>query len=1057
MIIRVVDFALAHRPVVMLVAAVLVLTGLVAFERLPIEAYPDVADTWVELITQWDGHAAEEMETQVTIPIETVMNGIPRARVIRSTTIAGLSSVNILFDEGTDDGEARRNALERFGDIKLPDGVLPSLGPMASPTGEILRFALVNCAEYRVDACSAEDTQADPLTLTELRDLQEYVVERDLFAVDGVADVSTFGGTILQYQVLVDADRMLASGVAFDDVVTALSKANQNGGGGTIEYGEQSLNVRALGTLTPEAIPDVVVTVQDDGDIIRVGDVAEVERGFQTRLGRVSIDDRLDIVGATVVMRRGEHAGNVLPRLHAAISELNDGLLPRGVKVDVYQDRTELTRRTTTTVLANLVQGVLLVSLVLLLFLGNLRAALIVTVTIPLSLLFAFVCMDGAGIPANLLSLGAIDFGMIVDGSIVMMENIFRRVASRGREDGEAAVRSEIHVAAKEVARPIVFAIGIIIAAYLPIFTLQSVEGKIFGPMAWTVAFALTGALVLAVTLVPALASFAFRGAVRERRNPVLEVARRGYRPVLGWFMRRRWAAVALVAAILGADVLLYRSIGSEFLPHLNEGALTVHAQLPVNVSLNSARRLVDGVHGDGENIPGIRDILRTFPEVATMVIELGRPDDGTDPSGFYNAEFNLFLKDRTQWRPEFDGRRDRLEEALSGALSAVPGVQFSLSQPIADNVEEAMNGVKGELAVKVVGPDLFKLDDLARSVAHAITDVPGIKDVSLNGELGQANLHVAIDRTRAERYGLTVADVEAVVDDGLGGSVATVIREGERAHDLVVRYAEGSRSDRGAVERVPVPISRGGSVPLAEVADVSIRSGAARIYREESKRYVAVTFSVRGRDMGSAVAEAQARVARAIPPPAGYEFEWGGEFQSAQRATRRLTVVVPITILLIFALLSMLFRRLRESTLVLLVVLITSPVGGMAALWMTGLNFSVSSAVGFLALFGVSVQTGVILVSYMNERRAEGMALDDAILEACDLRLRPVMMTALVASLGLLPAALSTDIGSDSQRPLAVVIVGGLVSALALSLVLLPTFYRQFAGGVSASRVSAP
>jgi cobalt-zinc-cadmium resistance protein CzcA len=591
-----------------------------------------------------------------------------------------------------------------------------------------------------------------------------------------------------------------------------------------------------------------------------------------------------------------------------------------------------------------------------------------------------------------------------------------------------------------------VFAIGIIVTAYLPIFTLQRVEGKLFRPMAWTVAFALLGALVLAITIVPVLTTFLFKGKLREFHNPLLELVRRSYLPALARLLERPAWVLLVGACLVVADVLMASSIGSEFLPHLDEGAIWMRVSMPGNISLAQAEALVDGVHTDARNLRGVREILAGFPEIQTVSAQIGRPDDGTDPTGFYNAEFLLSLKDRSQWRWIFHEHKDELIDAINAAVGVIPGVSLGFSQPISDNVEEALTGVKGQLAVKIVGDDLNALDDIANQIAQAIGKVPGVVDLGIFRELGQSNLHIEIQRDRAQRYGLTVADIEAVIEGGIGGKPVTQLIEGERRHDLVVRYAAADRDSVDAIKELLVPVADGRTIPLGQVADVSIVGGATRIFREDNRRYIAIKFGVRDRDLGSTVADAQARVAKLVHVPAGYETSWGGEFESARRAGRRLAIVIPATIVLIFVLLFAMFRRPREAAIILGNVLLTSPFGGLAALLLTGTNFSVSSGVGFLALFGVSVQTGVILVAYINELRAAGRPLDAAISEAADLRLRPIMMTALVATLGLLPAAMSNGIGSDSQKPLAIVVVGGLVSSLALSLFMLPLLYRLFA-----------
>ncbi len=1044
MIQHVVEFALRRRLLVLMSSVVLVIVGAHAYVALPIEAYPDVGDTQVQIITQWLGQGAEELERQVTLPIERVMNSAPHQTAVRSVSIPGLSVVTVTFAPGTQDYFARQQVMERLLSVDLPDEASSQLGPLASPIAEIMRYQVVSCRVRRVPECTDEDMQAPAQSLSELKDIEEWTIERELLRADGVAAVASFGGTTKQYQVHVHPGLLSARDLTLDQVEAALREANKNSGGGILVAGPEALNVRALGLLEPDQIADVAVGAQA-GIPVRIRDIGSVEIGYRPRLGRVSVNDDKDVVAAVILLRRGDDAAAVLQRVHEHIQELNTRILPVGVKLHPYYDRSQLMELTTHTVLENLTAGVVLVTLILFVFLGSPRAAFIVAVTIPLSLLTAFIGMRGMRIPANLLSIGAVDFGMIVDGSIVMVENVFRLVAEKHAKKEPVSLVPLVRNAASQVARPIVFAIAIIVASYMPIFSLERVEGRLFRPMAFTVGFALLGALILSVTLVPVLASYLFQKPIREWENPLLRLVRRVYLPAVSKALARPRLVLLALGLFLLVDLALYHVIGSEFLPHLNEGAFWVRASMPGNISLPEAERLVDGYEEGEEHVPCMRDILRGFPEVTTMAVQLGRPDDGTDPTGFYNAEFLLVTKDRKAWRPQFHGIRENLEDAMSRALSVIPGISFGFSQPISDNVEEALTGVKGQLAVKIIGDDLNALDDLATRIAREIAKVRGVKDLGIFREVGQSNLHVEVDRKRAERLGLSVTDVEDVVEAGVGGRVVSQIVEGERLHDLVVRFREDHRDTRDNIARLPVPLKTGGVVPLSQVATLRVEGGASRIYRENSRRYVAIKFSVRGRDLGSTVAEAQARVARAVPPAVGYEVVWGGEFESAQRAGKRLSLIVPLTVLLIFLLLYVMYRRAHQAWLILGNVLVTSPLGGLSALLLTGTHLSVSAGVGFLALFGVSVQTGVILISYIDELRCEGKALDEAIELAVDLRLRPIMMTALVATLGLLPAALSHGIGSDSQKPLAIVVVGGLMSSLMLSLFTLPLLYKLF------------
>jgi cobalt-zinc-cadmium resistance protein CzcA len=1041
---RIVDFALQRRGIVLAFVVVLVMLGARSFRRLPIEAYPDVADTWVQIITQWPGHAAEEVERQITIPTERVMNSVPRKNAIRSTSIGGLSVVTLVFEDGTDSYFARQQVSERLEKIDLPTGTDRELGPLASPVGEILRYRLVNCATNRVDSCRDEDVAQAPKPLAELKDLEEYIVERELLKTNGVADVVSFGGTTKQFQVFLDPLLLAAHQLTFEDVAKALADANGNAGGGVIALGRASLNVRGVGLLSPEQIGDVMI--KNDEVPIRVRQVARIAIGHRPRLGRVSVNDEKDVVAAIVLLRKGEQADATLDALHKQIDEVNQRVLPRGVKIGTYYDRTELMHSTTHTVMSNLVEGMLLITLVLFAFVGNARAAIIAAVTIPLSLLFAFVLMDQAGIPANLLSIGALDFGMIVDGAIVMVENTFSHVAHAQEKGDSYDLRRVARAASQEVARPVVFAMATIILAYMPIFTLERVEGKLFRPMAWTVAFAIAGALIVSITVIPVLTTYLFKKRLREFENPVLKWTWAAYRPLLKRISRVPAAVLAIGAGILIVDGVLVHRVGSEFLPHLDEGAVWMRATMPSNVSLQEAEALVDGVHTPERDTVGIREILERYPEIKTMAIQVGRPDDGTDPTGFYNAEFLLVLKDRGQWRKELHGKKDELIAWITRDVSVIPGVSFGFSQPIADNVEEALTGVKGQLAVKITGEDLNALDDIADQIAKNIQPVPGVVDLTVVRELGQSNVNVDISRDRSERYGLTVAQVEDVVENGVGGQVVSNIVEGERRHELVVRYADEFRDDTDALKQLLIPVKGGHLVPLAHVADVNVVGGASRIFRENGRRYIPVRFGVRGRDLGSTVDQAQANVAKNVRIPAGYQVEWGGEFESARRAGRRLAFIIPITLVAIFVLLLAAFTKLRDAAVVFLNVLLTSPVGGLAALLATGTNFSVSAGVGFLALFGVAVQTGVILVTHVNAQRELGKGIDESLTDAVKTRLRPIVMMALVATLGLLPAAVSTGIGSDSQKPLAIVVVGGLFTSLILSLLLLPMLYKLIA-----------
>jgi cobalt-zinc-cadmium resistance protein CzcA len=1066
MIERIVAFALRQRIVILVATALLIIVGEEAVRRVPIEAYPDVADTWVQVIVQWPGHAPEEVERLITIPTERAMGSVASKRVIRSTTVAGLSVTTLLFEEGTDTFFARQQVDERMNSIDYPDDARTALGPVSSPVGEILRYRLVDCAITQASECLPDDMGLPPKALADLKDLEEFLVERELTSTPGIADVVSFGGPIREYQVLVDPVKLASFNVTFVDVENALRAANGNAGGGAVTMGPQSFNVRGVGLLKPEQIGEVALTNQG-GTVVRVRQVASVVAGHKPRLGRVSVNEDDDVIAATVLLRKGQETESALAALHERIADVNARVLPRGVKISPYHDRTELLKATTHTVMKNLIEGTVLVTLILFIFLGNTRAALIVACTIPLALLFTFTCLGAVGVPANLLSMGALDFGMIVDGAIVMVENVHRELIKPQNQNLDKEARSDlVKRASREVSRPIVFAITILVTSYLPIMLLQRVEGKLFRPLAITVGFALVGSLLLTVTIVPVLASYFLKPGRRDRKraektgpidphaehaeethNFFLRHLAHWYLPTLKRALKRPKMLIAIAAVLIVGEGVLTHFIGTEFLPHLDEGALWLRVTMPTNVSLVEAQEMADGMHLPGKRDQlGVREMLSAYPEVRTLAVQIGRPDDGTDPVGFYNLEFLMVLLPKDEWRKELHEDKELLVLDIAHKLDAIPGVTYGFSQPISDNVEEAITGVKGQLAIKIIGDDLQSLDDLADQSAQAIRNVPGVADLGIIRQLGQSNIEVKIARDRAERYGLDVAEVEDAVEHGIGGSKVTQIFGGEWRHDLIVRFAEDVRSDIGAIRQLLLPTAGGHLVPLSQVADVVVRGGASRIFREDGRRTLAIKFEVRGRDLGSTVDEAQARVREKVKLPPGYEMRWAGEFESARRAGARLAIVVPLTLLLIFVLLFALFRNIRDAAMVLGNVMVASPIGGLAALLISGHQLSVSSAVGFLALFGVSVQIGVLLVSYIDDLRKQGISIDDAIMRAAEVRLPPIVMMALVATLGLVPAALSRGIGSDSQKPLAIVVVGGLFCSLAISLFTVPLTYKLFA-----------
>jgi cobalt-zinc-cadmium resistance protein CzcA len=1019
-----VDFALRNKLLVLSFGVLLLAWGAYSFHTLPVEAYPDVADTWVQVITQWPGHAAEEVEQQITIPVEIQMNGIAHVTHMRSVSLFGLSVVTLLFDDQADDLLSRAQALEKISMVTLPPGISPQLGPDYSPVGQVYWYTLES-TNPRYD-------------LMELKALQDWTVEKELKSVPNVADVSSFGGATREYQVQVDPAKLVSYGLSLSQVEQALAANNTNAGGSFIERGQQAFNVRAVGLM--RNVEDIGATVlkTQNGTPVRVRDVAAVVEGPKIRLGKIGkavryedgrVVDKDDVVEGIVLMRKGAEPEFMLKALHRKVADLNARVLPKGVKIVPYLDRSDLVHHTTDTVIHNLVEGMLLVATILFLFLGNVRSALIVAATIPFSLLFAAICLDLRNVPANLLSLGALDFGMVVDGAVVMVENILRHVT---RKNGaELAAAEKIRLAAHEVQRPVFYAILIIITAYLPIFTLQRVEGKLFRPMAWTVAFALLGALVFSMLIAPILASYFFKRGMREWHNPALAWLARIYTRQLYWCIRHRWTTVGVAAALLGGALFASRYAGSEFLPHLDEGAIWARGTLAASTGPSEGERVVRQA----------RLIFASFPEVTTVVTQLGRPDDGTDPTGFFNTEYFVDLKPRSEWRSRFHGRKEELIDAMDEQLAKIPGVIWNFSQPIADNMEEAVSGVKGELAVKISGGDLKQLEQKADQIADVMKNIPGIEDLGIFRVMGQPNVNIAVDRARADRYGINVSDIQDAVEAAVGGKAVGQILDGERRFDLVVRYQAPYRRTEDEIANIRLLAPSGERVSLGQLCEISIEDGASMIYREENSRYIAIKYSVRGRDLGSTVREAIGAVNRKVKLPEGYRLDWAGEYESQQRANARLAVIVPITILLIFLILYSAFDSFKWALLIMANIAI-APVGGIFALLITGTHFSVSSGIGMLALFGVSVQIGVIMVEYINQLRARGHTVANAAVEGAVRRLRPIMMTMLVATLGLLPAALSHDIGSDSQRPFAIVIVGGLIVDLALSLLALPTLY---------------
>ena len=1017
-------YTLRHRPVVLALAFVFVCFGVLAFRRLPVEAYPDVTNVQVQIITLFPGHAAEEVERLVTVPVENEMNGIPQRVSMRSISLFGLSVVTIVFQDDAQRDFIRNQAFQHLSEVNLPTGAQASISPDATPVGEIFRYTLKGPPD---------------LPTYELKSLEDWVVERKIRTVPGIVDVVGFGGPTKQYQVLIEPAKLRSYGISLKQVFDALSNGNRNAGGSYVERGPEMSVVRGLGFIeNTNDIGEIAVDTRG-GVPVRIMDLGQVAIGERLRLGRVGKmepdqPDDSDAVEGIVLLRKGENALDVLKTLRAKVDSINQSDLPAGVKIVPHYDRTALIERTLHTVRKNMAEGIGLVLLVLTLFLGlgNYRSALVVALVIPLALLGAFLLLDLRNIPANLISMGAVDFGIIVDSAVVIVENTIRLLDER--KGKPRPLHATIVEAVGQMGRPILFSKGILLTAFIPLYLLERVEGKIFQPMALTLSFALVVGTILAMTLVPVLASFALKKGSAGHESWVVERLRAVYTPLLDWaLMKRKVVFLVGLASLVGAGLVLSRT-GTEFLPKLDEGSLWVRGFMPETISPTEAQRLSDQ----------IRAVLASFPEVKSVVTQLGRPDDGTDINGFDVVECGVELNPRSTWTTAAD--REGLDDALNRKLSKlVPGVQFQFSQMIEDNVNEAISGVKAECSVKIFGDDPEHLQALANQIAYIVGSVPGAKDVGADNLLGQPQIQIRIHRAVIARYGLSVSDVQSIVETAMGGSAATQVLEGERTFDLVVKMAPSAVSNLEAIRDIPVFGSNGERLTLGMVAEVAEKSGFARMFREENARRIAVKFSVRGRPLGSVVAEAQKKVAAALTTlPRGYHVFWTGAFEDQQRAVQRLAIVVPMTLLAMFFLLFTAFDSGKLAFLILLNVPFAG-VGGIVALAVAGLNLSVSSLVGFIVLSGIAIQDGVIVVERIRELRRGGLRMFEALREGALSRLRPVVMTAMMASLGLLPAGLSHAIGAETARPFAVVIIGGLVTSTLLTLFIVPALFPWF------------
>lgn len=1016
----IVSFAMINRFAVFFGIVLIIVGGIVAFLNTPVETFPDVTNTNVVVITQWPGRSAEEVERFVTIPLEVELNSVPRKSTLRSVSLFGLSVVTMIFEDGVDNFTAQTNVANRIAGVDLPDGVSAEVEPPYGPTGEIYRFTL----------------ESKTKDVTELKTIQDWVIERQIKSVPGIADVVSFGGKVKTIEVSLNPTLLANYSFTALDVDQAIQQSNINVGGDVIKQGNQALVVRGIGLLTkPEDVAGIIID-NVNGVPIKVKDVATVKESFQPRLGIVGRDKQDDVVECIVVMRKGENPNDVIPALKAKIEELNTSILPKDVKIKTFYDRTTLNKYTLSTVGENVATGIMLVTLILLIFLADWRTTLTVAIVIPLALLFAFICLRLRGMTANLLSIGALDFGIIIDGAVVMVEGLFVMLATRAEHLGMMKFNGRAKLSwlvktATEMGKSIFTSKVIIITALLPIFTFQKVEGKLFSPLAWTIGFALLGSLIVTLTLIPLLCSLLLNKNVRERHNPIVEGLTKGYRPALLWAIRKPRIIISIAVGSLAFSLYLFMyHIGSEFLPQLNEGSIYVRASLPYSVSLDESYAYTRK----------FRAIFDEFPEVRGVISQTGRPNDGTDPTGFFNNEFFVDLYPKDEWKRSIT--KEELVSQMQAKLARFRGISFNFSQPISDNVEEAVSGVKGSMAIKIIGNDLNVLDKEATKTFNIMKTIRGVSDLGVFRNLGQPEFRITLDQQKMALYNVPTDVAQSVIETAIGGKTVTQYYEGERRFDIKVRYDERFRYAPEQIENLLVPTRSGSKIPLSELADIGTRSGPAFVYRENNARFIAIKFSVRGRDLGSTIAEAQQKVAQQVKLPDGYQMRWAGEFENQTRAERQLSIVVPISITIIFLILLFTFGSAIDAALIILNVPFAL-IGGMLALWLTGINFSISAGVGFIALFGVSVQDGVILVNRFKENLHEKMPMLEAVREGAFSRVRPVVMTALMASLGLLPAALSTGIGSETQKPLATVVIGGLITCTILSLLILPVMYN--------------
>ena len=1017
----VIAFSIKNKAFVFFCVGALALAGYLSFRGMPIEAFPDVTNTQIIIVTEWSGRSAEEIERFVTTPIEVAMNSVQRKTNVRSITMFGLSVIKIIFEDDVEDFFARQQVNNQLRNISLPEDVVPDVQPPYGPTGEVFRYVLKS---------KDRDTR-------ELLTLQNWVIDRRLRAVPGVADVVAFGGQEKIYEISVEPNKLMKYGITPLEVYEAVSKSNLNVGGDVIEKNGQAYVVRGIGLLQTQKDIENIIVEQADGNPVLVKNLAEVRESAMPRVGQVGLDDLDDVVEGIVVMRKGENPKEVLARVKEKIVELNARVLPSDVKMETFYDRDTLMDYTTGTVMHNLIEGIIFVTVIVFLFMADWRTTLIVSIIIPLSLLFAFLCLHLKGMGANLLSLGAVDFGIIIDGAVVMVEGIFVTLdhvaQKRGMKQFNALAKGGlIKKTGAEMGKAIFFSKLIIITALLPIFAFQKVEGKMFSPLAYTLGFALLGALLFTLTLVPVLSHLLLNKNIREKNNPFVNFWNRIVEKGFRFTFRHKKLSLLVAISILVLTLFSSKFMGTEFLPQLNEGALWVEAKLPMSNSLPETVKTV----------ADLRRELNGFEEVNGVLSQTGRSNDGTDPSGFYYVQMQVNLKPQKEWKRKIS--IDDLVEEMDRKLRQYQGIVYNYSQPIIDNVAESVAGINASNAVKIYGDDLDKLDELANKVIDQIKDVPGIKDVGILSNMGQPEISVVLDKEKMAAYGVTIADAQAVLEMAFGGKTATQKYEGEKKFDVRIRYEKDYRKDEKDIADLIVPTLSKTKIPLKEISTLHSATGPAFIYRDDTKRFIGVKFSVRERDLGSTIAEAQQKVNRAVQLPSGYSIGWTGEFENQVRATHRLGQVVPISLIAIFVLLFVLFGNIKDSLLVLANVPFAL-IGGILALHLTGINFGISAGVGFIALFGICIQNGVILLSEFHKNLKANLSLDNSITEAVKIRTRPVVMTALMASIGLLPAAISTGIGSESQKPLAVVIIGGLVTATILTLLVFPIIFWVF------------